>query len=516
MDFFKRHAALWLAVFFCGIIFFTLNDYGVTWDEGVYFKAGESYFEWLRNPSFKTIDTYWELNHEHPPLTKVLGGMTKYLFNEKLPFLNNLSSFRLYILFFVFLANYFLFKFVAELINYKVALLTTAIFFFLPRVFFHSHIGAMDYPVTTLWFAVIYCLWKGVKNGRWILLASVLFGLALLTKINAFFLYIPILFYWALNNQRQLKMLLGSYPPAKNKEALRSFYQVIPLFIIPPIMFIAFWPWLWKDPLPRVSEFLSFHGYHALVYTYYWGTQYPLAPWHYPFILTIITLPMLVLFLFLVGLTRLIFQPDKTKIFILFNALFPLLLIAIPSVPKYDGVRLFSPAFPFISMIAGMGLHQIFIFKAKKLGNLFLILYMGAFLATIHPSIIKIHPFQSSYFNEFIGGVDGAVKKGFEVEYWGNAYIGVLPWMNQHPQSTFWIYMADLEPKVLWGFDLYKKNGLLNKSIKFGDKNDSDYLVLLIRQGFFNEEMWEYYKSKEPVFSVTLSKTNLVNIYKMK
>jgi hypothetical protein len=76
--------------------------------------------------------------------------------------------------------------------------------------------------------------------------------------------------------------------------------------------------------------------------------------------------------------------------------------------------------------------------------------------------------------------------------------------------------MADLEPKVLWGFDEYKENGMLNKTVKFSDKNNSDYLVLLIRQGFFNEEMWKYYKYEKPVFSVQLSQTNLVNIYRLK
>jgi len=137
------------------------------------------------------------------------------------------------------------------------------------------------------------------------------------------------------------------------------------------------------------------------------------------------------------------------------------------------------------------------------------------FAFTVYSSIIKTHPYQSSYYNELIGGAEGAAQKGFELDYWGNAYLGVLPWMNQHAQSTFWIYMADLEPIVLWGFDLYKKDGLLKESVKFGSKNDSDYLLLLIRQGFFDEEMWNFYKHKQPVFSVKLGQTNLVNIYKL-
>jgi hypothetical protein len=37
----------------------------------------------------------------------------------------------------------------------------------------------------------------------------------------------------------------------------------------------------------------------------------------------------------------------------------------------------------------------------------------------------------------------------------------------------------------------------------------------LIRPGFFDEEMWNYYKHREPVFSVKLSQTGLVNIYRL-
>ncbi len=504
-----KQTALFISLCFCAITAFTLNNYGVTWDEGVYFYAGDSYFKWLINPSLATIDAQWKINHEHPPLVKLCIGFTHYLFKEKLNLLNHVPAYRFSILFFVFIANYFLFRFATELLNQKVAILTTATFFFLPRIFFHSHLGAMDYPVTALWLAVIYFFWKGTKetrNIKSIMLCAVFLGLALLTKINAVSIYIPLLFFWTWGNR-------GG---ENNPHVMRSFIRLIPIFIVPPIMFIVFWPWLWQETIPRIHNFLSFHMHHPEVYTYYFGKQTPLMPWHYPFVMTIITLPMLVLFLFSIGLIRIMFHPDKTNIFILFNALFPLLLVAMPTVPKYDGVRLFLPAFPFICMIAGIGLHHLFMFKKGKWGNFFFLIYTLIFLVTIHTSIIKPHPYQSSYFNELIGGVDGAAKKGFEAEYWGNAYIGVLPWMNDHLQNTFWVYMADLESKVLWGFDLYKENGMLDQAVKFGNKKNSDYLILLIRQGFFNEEMWGYFRYEKPVFSVRLSKTNLVNIYRIK
>jgi len=202
--------------------------------------------------------------------------------------------------------------------------------------------------------------------------------------------------------------------------------------------------------------------------------------------------------------------------YLLFNFLFPLLLIANPSVPKYDGVRLFLPAFPFLCIIAGMGVHQLFLWSRRiKGGRAFLPLYLLLFSMTIYSSVVRIHPYQSSYYNELIGGIDGAVKKGFEAEFWGNAHRGALPWLNAHPQHTYWVYLVDLEPRLSWGFDLYKEDGLLDPAVRFGDKDNSDFLVLLIRQGFFSPQMWDYYKNQEPVFSVRLSQTQLVNIYRV-
>jgi len=513
MSFNKKLAALIVSACFCGIVFLSLDDYGITLDEGVYFHVGNSYFRWWQKPSLASIDTYWKINSEHPPLPKLLGGMTTYLFHEKLNLRNTIPSFRLATLIFVFFSTYFLFQFLQELVDFKIALIATASFFFLPRVFFHSHLGAMDYPMTSLWLMVIYTYWKGVRDRKWIILSSILLGFALLTKVNALFIYIPLLFYWLLFHYGELRSIVQK----KSGERLNLFSKIIPFFIIPPIIFIAFWPWLWKDTFQRVTDYFSFHMHHAVVYVYYLGTQYPIAPWHYPWVLTFITVPLLILALFFIGWISIMFHPNKTNVFLLFNALFPLILISFPSVPKYDGVRLFLPAFPFICMIAGMGIQQIFLFAQRfKFARLSYFILVCLFALTVYSSIVKVHPYQSSYFNELVGGVDGAAEKGFELEYWGNAYIGALRWMNEHADKTFWVYMADLEPKTLWGFDLLKKDGILNESVKFGNRNNSDYLVLLIRPGFFNEEMWQYYKYREPTFSAKLSQTNLVSIYKLK
>jgi hypothetical protein len=264
-------------------------------------------------------------------------------------------------------------------------------------------------------------------------------------------------------------------------------------------------------------EYLSFHAGHSAITVFYLGEQTVSPPWHYPFVLAGVTLPLVILIPFLGGVTAVLLRPGKGKIWILFNAFLPLAILALPGVPKYDGVRLFLPAFPFICLLAGMGIHQ-FVRWVSKWGmeRGFFFLFSFLFLGTLYFSVLKIHPYQSSYYNEIVGGADGAVKKGFEGDYWGNAYFGLLPWLNEQEGKTFWLYMADLEPRVLWGFDLYRKDGLLKENLRFAGPQESDYLILLTRQGFFNPEMWRYYREEKPVFSVRLSQTPLVSVYDLK
>ena len=504
-DTFRKYAALLLSLCFCGVVFFSLNDYGATWDEGVYFRAADSYWQWLQHPSWETIDDAWKLNAEHPPFVKILGGGGRYLFHEKWRILGLRDSHRVILLIFVFLANYFLFRLGAELFDRRIACIATVLFFFLPRIFFHAHLLAMDYPAMAVWVAALYAFWRSIKNPGWLWAVSFLLGLGLLIKINGFMIYIPILLSW---------FFLDRETPPGPSIISPEFRKILLLFGVPSIVFVAGWPWLWPQPVYRILDFLSFHYHHSPIYTYYLGGQTLLPPWHYPFVLILATVPLITLIPFSIGLVWALVRPSRIHGWILFNALFPLAVIALPSTPKYDGVRLFLPAFPFICLLAGMGVWTIGeLAKRVRLEKYFYSLFACLLALTVYFSIVKIHPYQSSYYNEIVGGTGGAQKMGLETESWGNAYLGVLPWMNDHADKTFWIYMADIEPRILWGFDLYKQDGLLKPSVKFGSRQNSDYLVLLIRQGFFNEEMWKVYRTQKPVFSVRLSGVDLVSIY---
>lgn len=499
-----------VSLFICAIVFFTIKDYGVTWDEPAYIQAGKKYVEWIMNPSLKTIDEYWAKNREHPPLAKILGGFTGYIFHDRLGWFDSTLSYRISILLFIFLLNFSLFKFVSELYGDCLALIVTVTFSFMPRVFFHSHIGALDYPVTAMWFLVVYTYWKGQKDKKWIIISSVILGFALLTKLNAFFLYVPILFQWILNYKKEIAGLILKRYMGNRMDYRKGMFELISMLVFPPIIFISFWPWLWQDTFNRVIEYGFFHINHLRVPVYYLGNTYFKAPWEYPILLTIITIPIIFLFLFLLGIIRNNFKSHRDfTLIILFNALFPLFIIS-ASKTKYDGIRLFLPAFPFIAIIAGIGTNYLFgISKTLKFQKAVIFIYTLLFLLTIYFSIIRYHPYQISYFNALVGGVDGACQLGFEPEYWGSPYREMLPWLEENQGKIYWIYVNP-DP-----FYHYQMDGMLSQNVIFSGRDDADYVILLSRFGMFNEEAWRFYRDIEPVFSVRVSNTKLASIYKL-
>ncbi len=519
MTFRAKITAAVLSLFCCFIVALTINQYGVTWDEGSYILAGETYTQWLKEPSIQSIDTFWEINHEHPPLCKVAGGISSYLLFKKWGILDRVSAFRMSTLFFVFVLTYSLFCFSSELYSSKIAPIVVLSFFFLPRIFFHSHLAALDYPVTAMWFIVVYSYWKGRSgNRKWIILAAVMLGFALLTKLDALFLYIPVILCWFIFYGEAKEPV-----PEKNGNSLLNrhravFSGLLPMFIIPAVVFFAFWPWLWRDTIERATQLVLFHLHHFEIPVFYLGKQYIIPPWHYPIVFVSITVPLIVFGPFLIGIYR-TNSNDKRKAnaFILFNALFPILIVSWPGIPKYDGIRLFLPSFPFLCMISGLGIKYIYEkLRKTKLVKFGISCYLLLFLLSIYFSVVKIHPLQSSYFNELAGGIDGAAEKGFELEYWGNAYLDTLEWLNNHKYSSFWLCMTAVDPKACFPFAFYKDMGLLDKKVRFTSKDKADYAILLIRQGFFDEEMWEYFLTEDPVSSVRESNSLLVGIYKTK
>jgi hypothetical protein len=191
-----------------------------------------------------------------------------------------------------------------------------------------------------------------------------------------------------------------------------------------------------------------------------------------------------------------------------------MIVVAILTTCKYDGVRLFLQAFPYLCIIAAVAVARVFTWARRRgLGLAFGGAYGALFLISTCYSTLRYHPYQSSYYNECIGGAKGA-ERSFELEYWGNAFKGALPWIRAHSDKSFWVPVA---LDALNGYkDFGEDFGGLDSSIRLHAAPGGDYLILLVRQGLFTKELWSYYRNERPVYSVTAAGAPLLQIYEIR
>jgi hypothetical protein len=231
-------------------------------------------------------------------------------------------------------------------------------------------------------------------------LAGVFWGLALLTKIHAWFLP-PVVLLLALVKLPTRQALLGM-----------SLWTVVGLAV-----FFAGWPWLWYDPVGRLAAYLGTGVTRLSIQVLYFGTTYADrdVPWHYPWVYAATTVPVGLLGLGIWG-AILGLRKREGLVVLLLGAIFLFLGIFSTRVPVYDGERLFLVIFPLGAIVVGRGFQSIW--EAGSNGGRRL---LGIFLLAQAFGLLATHPFGLSYYNALIGGLPGAERLGMELTYWGDA-----------------------------------------------------------------------------------------------
>ncbi|MBN1461829.1 MAG: glycosyltransferase family 39 protein, partial [Armatimonadetes bacterium] len=394
----------------------TANQYGATYDEPHYASAGVAYAGWWTRAltgdlsAFQRaeIERAWSLNHEHPPLQKCASGFSQRWFPAG-P-LGGLAAMRLPSAIWFALTIAAIYLFTRRIWGRRAALFGALSLAVMPRVVAHAHFNALDMPIACWFFITAAMTAEALRRNswKWAALAGICFGLALMSKLNAFF--VPVLLLpWGLVYYRD-----------------RWPKLVVALAIIGPAVFMLGWPWLWIDFVPHVREYLAFHLRHADYNIWYLGKLWAdePAPWHYPFVLTAVTTPALVLGLSLVGVVRgwprRGVSPEATLL--LCGLLIALLPNALPNSPKYNGVRLFLPAFPFLAALAGGGFAWLqskvtALLKSDSPDRARLAPLVAAALGAIFllPGLsgaARTHPYQLAYYNSLVGGTMGATERG--------------------------------------------------------------------------------------------------------
>jgi len=377
----------------------------------------------------------------------------------------------------------------------------------MPRVGAHAHLVALDMPITAWFFITAALTAEALRRDSWgwTAAAGLSFGLALMSKLNAFFL--PVLLVpWGLAYYRR-----------------RWAKLAVALGVIGPAIFWLGWPWLWVDSLPHLREYLGFHFGHAAYNVWYLGRLREYAPWHYPFVMAAAATPGLLVVLAAGGMARCWPRRpwDAERALVLLGLAVALLPSALPSSPKYNGVRLFLPAFPFLAALAGGAFawlqgRVVRLVRADGLLSGLVCAALGALLLLPGAKAMTgTHPYQLAYYNSLVGGTEGATARGFETIYWGQGLAEAPEFLNgvERPNPRVLVI-----PKgVIYLLEFQQQAGALREDVGFtGDEGEAgsvDYVMFQAMQSDYTELCWALVENEEPAWAVRLGETPLLVVY---
>jgi len=472
---FRDHLfGFFLAAAYIAILIATADNLGYARDEGFYFRASETYAKWFDilwddpKEAIKksVVDTYWKTNNEHPALVKSVFALTWTILYKKLGwFAEEGTSFRFGGMLFAGGALWLLYIWGARARSRTVGLVAALLFALMPRIFYHSHLDCFDVPIATMWLFAAYAYWRSIQQGGvvWALTAAVVFGLALNTKHNSWFLPFAVIAH----------LLVSRGPTLLRDIRERRFPLPLSPFAmatIGPLVFVGLWPWLWFDTFERFLGYVRFHTNHDYYNIVYFGQTYwkPPFPRSWAPMMTLATVPTITLVLFVIGFVSRAYarlgyllvsraprpEPDRASTDLLWA-----LGVAVAyapwlsnSTPIFGGTKHWITAYPFMCLFAACGFELV----AKQVRTA-----LAAKLPSAVPSraidvavglcvlsaplaqTVGSHPWGLSNYVPLVGGAPGAASLGLNRQFWGFTTGAVTDWLNEHVPKGGRVYLHD-------------------------------------------------------------------------
>jgi len=355
--------------------------------------------------------------------------------------------------------------------------------------------------------------------------AGLLWGLFLATKLQSFFLPVALGLHWL--------WLFVAWKRGR-RPAAPSFWPIVWMALLGPLVFFVSWPWMWHDTLRRLGGYLGFHLGHVHYNFEYLGTNYYHAPypWHEPLGMLLYTAPVVLLALAAAGAvllwrTRASRNDGRATGWLLFISGFvPISLFLRGSVPIFGETKHWLATMSFLALAAGVAVQAIAAGLAREfdLGARARAAVAAALVAVAAvPAAVETarsHPYGLSHYNALAGGAPGGADLGMNRQFWGVAARGVLPVLAaQAPASgTRPVYTHDAAPA--WG--LYLRQGLIPPSLPDAGHEGNggiagSRLAIVIHERHFNRHdylIWQAYGTVRPIYVLRADGVPIVSVYR--
>lgn len=375
---------------------------------------------------------------DHPPLGRIFLGVAHYLTSwciagsESAAY--NVPAARLGSCFVFAVTVLVLAEFCQRRFGWASAVCVAILMIGTPSLLGHARLAALESATNLAWVVALLPLlgwWTESRPPSTLraCLSGVFWGLLLLTKVQGILLP-PIVFLWAVWQYRRF-----------------SVWPLTCWLICGTVVFFAAWPWLWLDPMHNFAHYLGRTAVRPTLFCWYFGERFAdkQVPWHYPFVITLFTLPASALLCLLARIKMK--QPDAIDQLLVLSIAVPLLVFALPGTPVYDGNRLFLIVMPAIMILAGRAFSR---FKSAtgETGTPSsgpVPRSVSRWLAAVLV-LLAIQPIGSPVFSAYAvsqygplaGGSDGAAWLGMESSYWSDG-LNAQFWEQVPENSTVFV-----------------------------------------------------------------------------
>ena len=512
-------------VFAFGIRLLTINDIGRTWDEMTYVALGRNtvnlmisgkYFKEIERGT-KFPEYLWYELPDPPPLARYIYGIfslgdVQGYDNKGQVILNyDMTYSRIASAFFGSLTVIFVVLLGFEFFSLYVALAAGVIFSMLPFFIGLSQVATVESFIMLTFTASVYIFTKTLQkiSLKKIILTGIISGFALLTKYTNIFIF-P-LFLW----------IYGLWYFGSTKNTYSKKYNILLIFgliiSVSIITFIVLWPLIWF----HYKEIIEYE-----IWLRYTSTKYPIpevffgrlmfVPKIYFLVQFLITTPVLVLFMFALGLYR-ILKIDKVAAMneLSRNKWVYLSLIAWFVIPflqsfynfRQHGVRYIIQIYAPLSLISAVGLEFIVTKISKK--ALFKLLSLGMVFIYLAVILFNMTPYYFDYFNELVGGAKNvSEEKSFQLGWWGEGQSEAFKYLIKNAPYGSRVGKPFYHPLVFPSSDRLVIS-------EYEKSKDYDYVVVayfdVVRNGFKDNDVIKKYV---PIYYVKTGGANLVTIYK--
>jgi len=422
---------------YAGVIFWTFGDYGITPDEGHHIAYGESVVLWyttgFQERSIFTWADVWLYGGFYDTVVHLITRVsplelydTRHLCNAFAGFLGVLIAYR-----------------VGALFGSPWIGLLSAVFLVLtPRFYGHAFNNNKDIPFAVLYLLSLYWQMKVLSAlprvpWRWVWVAGLVTGLAMGIRVGGVLLvgYAGLfwgawyIFYWR-DGRAAAGAVLKDYVLRMGVMAGMAYGVML-----------IFWPWAQTDPLHHplqaLTVFSKFPGGHLNFFEGQYFHSHDI-PWYYAPKWLLLTLPEFVLIGLLFGLGMVMYRSQNVVNlqtgFLGFAALFPLFYLIIAGTPLYNAIRHFLFVVPPLVILSAWGVY-VFTNTIESKWRAGIYGLVGILLLVTASDMVRVHPFQTVFFNRIIAGGIPAASFRFDTDNYNNGYKQGVRWLLDHAEE---------------------------------------------------------------------------------